>query len=298
MKHVPYFQSTKHKVIFLIFVSLAVIVNILFITAIILAMGIDGPLKDDPVENAILFLLVIFTFVWLLYSILFIIDLISYHINKHRTKKEAISNNEHVIQEEVKPTIAPTQSEEKVVAGQEQKEGLVYDFKEKHHPSFKKSFITINFANGPAVIILGLLLVLIVFLIVAACNITHDGPTILIRCAIGTGITAAIVLLLHILTISIDYKNNKKLKPIDMGTRVYADYMESYMDIDQDINNTHIKSTLNVKVDFSIRARTKETKKYYIVDQIVNKKTAIMVFDKSEVPEEALAFIKSKIKKQ
>ena len=297
MKHVPYFQSTKHKVIFLIFVSLAVIVNVLFITAIILAMGIDGPLKDDPVENAILFLLVIFTFLWLLYSILFIIDLISYHINKHRAKKEAISNNGSVIQEEVKPTIAPTQSEEKVVEDQQQEERLVYDFKEKHNPSFKKSFITMTFVNGPAVIILGLLLALIVFIVVAACNITHDGPTILIRCAIGMGITIAVVLLLHILSISTDYKNNKKLKPIDMGTRVYADYMESYMDIDQDINNTHVKSTLNVKVDFSTRVRTKETKKYYIVDQIINKKLAVMVFDKNEVPEEAIRYIKSKLKR-
>ena len=294
MKHVPYFQTTKHKVIFLIFVSLAVIVNVLFITAIILAMGIDGPLKDDPVENAILFLLVIFTFLWLLYSILFIIDLISYHINKHRAKKEANSNNKPVIQEETKLVNEPI-SEENKTDGQE---APIYDFKEKHDPSFKKTFMTMNFANGPAVIILGLLLVLIVFVIVAACNITHDGPTILIRCAIGAAITVAVVLLLHILTVYNTYSNVKKLTPVDNGTKVFANYMESYTDIDQDFKNTHVKSILKTRIDFSIRARTKETKKYYIVDQMVNKKTAIMVFDKSEVPEEALAFIKSKIKKQ
>lgn len=296
MKHVPYFQS-KHKVIFLIFVALTALVSGLFIVAVIVGMGVKGPLKDDPVENAILFLLTIFAVLLMLYSVIFIIDLMVYFIKKGKALREAKYQNEPVVQEEIKPISAPTNSEEKVVEGQPQEEGLVYDFKETHNPSFKKSFITMTFVNGPAVIILGLLIALIVFIIVAACNITHDVPTILIRCAIGVGITIVVVLLLHILTISTDYKNNKKLKPIDMGTRVYADYMESYMDIDQDINNTHVKSTLNVKVDFSTRVRTKETKKYYIVDQIINKKLAVMVFDKNEVPEEAIKYIKSKLKK-
>ena len=293
MKHVPYFQS-KHKVIFFIFVALAVLVSGLFITAIAIGMGIEGPLEDNPVENAILFILTIFALLLTLYTVIFVIDLIVYFVKKHKALKEEPVNNEPVIQEEVKPISVPI-NEEKVAETKE--EGLVYDFKEKHNPSFKKSFLIINFVNAPAVFILGSLLIILVFIIVVAFNITNGGPTALIRGAIGVGITVVIIVLFHFLAVWASYSNDKRLEPINLGTKVYADYMESYMDIDQDLNNTQIKSTLKTKIDFSIRVRYRDTKRYLIVEQMINKKVSVMFFDKNEVPQEALAYIKSKLKK-
>ena len=303
MYYTPYFKSKGHKFCFISFFVTLFISNALFIASIIsAAVSKAEKLQDDPVANGIIIALVVAILITVFFFVIFVVDLIAYFITKGRAKKNKgapiyVETNKEQDKEEQEKALSDAVGNLSVHLNEKNDNPLdaEYEFKEQHNPSFKKNLYVQAYSSVPALFVIWVLGTMIIFIIGLLMN-TKNLATGAIAAAIWSGILLVVFAVFFFIIVIVLTNNQKKLKPIDMGTRIYPDYLESYVVLNQDYRHQHLDMTMSTKAPFN-KLRYRETKEYLLCKGVVNKQVVGFVFDKKTVPEEGIILIKSKIKK-
>ena len=303
MYYTPYFKSKGHKFCFISFFVTLFISNALFIASIIAAFNSKtDSLQDDPVANGIMIALVAAILITIFFFIIFTVDLIMFFIAKGRAKKNKgapiyIETNKEQSKEQQEETVSSAIGNLSVHLNEKSDNSLdvEYEFKEKHNPTFKKTLLLQGYTSASGLLFIWVLGTVVIFIVGLLTNMKNLLIGV-IAAAIMSGALLIFFTLLFFLIVLVLNNHQKKLKPIDLGTRIYPDYLESYTVLNQDLNNQHLDMTISTKAPFD-KLKYFETKEYLFCKAIVNKQLVAFTFDKKDVPEEAIILIKNKIKK-
>lgn len=301
MYYVPYFKSKRHIICFISFIVSHSLNVILFIAGIIATLLSKEPdIQKDPVVTGFVIALIISVFLSILLTVIFIIDLVSFNITKHKAKtmkknnvevvfnKAPISiNKDETLRTAIGDAIADVKSSEEEVTP-------IYQKKEEYKPSYKKSLMMFMYANWLSLIILVPVCLIFFAGLVFLLNL-NDINKALIQTAIVCGTFVLGIIIAILLFPLIMVRNQKKLHPDETGVRIYQDTIEYFMHVNQDVKGQHIDAKLKTTIEIS-KMKYFETKKHFFAKQRVFKQYSVLIIVKDEQSNELLDIIHNKIK--
>ena len=301
MYYVPYFKSKKHIIFFVSFLVSSILCWVLFAAGVIATILSKEPeIENDPAVTGLVLALVIAILVNISFTVLFIIDLVSYFITKRKAKTMKSNNVEVVIKDApitlkkdemlrtaIGDAIADVKTEEGNITP-------IYHQKEEYKPSYKKSLMMVTYANWLSMVIL-VPTCLVLFTTLTFLLNLNDITRALIQTAIVCGSFIAIFALLIFLFPAMMVRNQKKLHPDETGIKIYEDKIEYYMHVNQDVKGQHINAILKTTLEIS-KMKYHETKKYFFAKQRVFKQYSVLIIEKREESKELLNIIYNKIR--
>lgn len=304
MYYVPYWKSKRHIFCFFLFI-IPIVLSIVFFIASMAATVASSykNIKEDPVVTTLITIFVVFILSNMLTLPIFIIDLVSFFVAKHRAKTTKENNVEVVLKDSPvvfkdKDATLRTAIGDGIVADvKTQEEDNIapeIDSKIEFKPSFKIAFLQMLYGGWNLFLIIIILGIALIGGLEVLFNLKDLTKAILPTVIFAICFIALFALLIVIFPLIVT-KNQKKLHPEAVGVRIYEDTLEYYMDINQELKGQNINAKLRTKFSFS-KAKHKETKNLIMMKQTINKQLSVFIITKDEDPA-LINLIREKLKK-
>lgn len=293
MHYVPYWKSKRHIFCFFLLIIPIVLAIVFFIASMAATVASSHKdIKEDPVVTTLISIFVVFILSNILTLPIFIIDLVSFFVAKHRAKTTKENNVEVVLKDSPvvfkdKDTTLRTAIGDGIVADvkTQEEDSIVPEIDSKIEfkpPSYKIAFLQMLYGGWNLFLIIIILGIVLIGGLEVLFNL-KDLTKAILPTAIFAICFIAFFALLIVLFPLIAVKKRKNFHPEASGVRIYGDTLECYMDINQELDGQNINAKFRTKFNFS-KAKHKETKNLIMMKQTINKQLFVFIITKDEDP--------------